>query len=529
MLENSRPGTDAQLLPLIDAASTCDRLAAEPGRNGHRRFNERQFAHMRYDIAIIGGGVIGCAIARALSRFHLKIILLEKECEVGFGTSKSNSGIIHAGHNGATGTLKGELEWAGNRMWDTLHEELDFGFFRNGELMVAMSDDQMPTLEHFRRQGVERGVTGLEIWDGDRVRREEPALSPDIVAALHAPTAGVVNPYEVCFSLIENACRNGVELLTDCRVEAITRNGDGGFRLATSQRAIDARFIVNAAGLFSDEIARMAGAGDFRIRPRKGEEYLLDKRLKGMVKRTIFPCPTPQSKGILVIPTYDGTLMIGPTAGFIDDKNDRSTSAAGSDEIFSAVRRFAPGISERDCIAEFAGLRAVVDGDDFIIAPSSQKGFINCAGIQSPGLTAAPAIAERIIDILRDEGLSMSPNAEYNPHVVKRVRMATLPLEEQMRLAAEDPRLGRIGCRCEQISEREIIDAIHAGAKTLDGIKFRTRAGMGRCQGGFCSWRSMQLLSAELKVPMTAITKRGGNTWIVCDRNSDSVKEGGDA
>ena len=474
---------------------------------------------MLYDVAIVGGGVIGCAIARALSRFHLRIILVEKECEIGFGTSKSNSGIIHAGHHASPGTLKGELEWAGNQMWDALHDELDFGFARNGELMLAMAPDQMATLEHYRRQGAGRGVTGLEIWDGERVRREEPALSATVVAGLHAPTAGVVNPYEVCFSLIDNARANGVEILVDSPVAAIACDGDGVFTLSTRQRPVHARFVVNAAGVFADEVARMAGAGGFRIRPRRGEEYLLDKRLKGMVRHIIFPCPTPQSKGILVIPTYDGTLMVGPTAAFIEDKDERTTSAAGSDEIFAAVRRFVPGISERDCIAEFAGLRAVTDDEDFIIGPSAQKGFINCAGIQSPGLTASPAIAERIVAILRDEGLEMTPNPTYQPHIVRRVLFASLDLEDQVRLAAEDLRYGRIGCRCEQISEREIIDAIHAGARTLDGIKFRTRAGMGRCQGGFCSWRSMQLLSSELGIPMTAITKRGGNSWIVCDRD----------
>jgi len=475
---------------------------------------------MLYDVAIIGGGVIGCAIARALSRFQLRIVLVEKASEIGFGTSKSNSGIIHAGHHAAPGTLKGELEWAGNQMWDALHDALDFGFARNGELMLAMAPDQLPTLERYRQQGAERGVTGLEIWDGARVRREEPALSADVVAALHAPTAGVVNPYEVCFSLIANARANGVEILVDSPVGAIARGGDGVFTLATPHRPVHARFVVNAAGVFADEVARMAGAGGFRIRARKGEEYLLDKRLKGMVRRIIFPCPTPHSKGILVIPTYDGTLMVGPTAVFVEDKDERTTSAAGSDEIFAAVHRFAPGISERDCIAEFAGLRAVADGEDFIIGPSAQKGFINCAGIQSPGLTASPAIAERIVAILADEGLAMPPNPTYQPHGARRVLFASLGLDDQVRLAAGDSRYGRIGCRCEQISEREIIDAIHAGARTLDGIKFRTRAGMGRCQGGFCSWRSMQLLSSELGIPMTAITKRGGNSWIVCDRDA---------
>lgn len=484
---------------------------------------------MLYDVAIVGGGVIGCAIARALSRMRLSVVLLEKECEVGYGTSKSNSGIIHAGYHAGDGSLKGELEWAGNQMWDALADELDFGFARIGELMLAMSPEQMPTLEHYLAQGRARGIPGMEIWDGARVRREEPALSGDVLAALSAPTAGVVNPYEACYALIESARRNGVELAVDSPVGAISCDSDGIFALATPARTVHARCVVNAAGLFADEIARRSGAGDFHIRPRKGEEYLLDKRLRGMVHRILFPCPTAQSKGILVIPTYDGTLMVGPTATFVDSKEQRTTSAAGAEEIFASVRRFVPGISERDCIAEFAGLRAVADGEDFIIGPSAHKGFINCAGIQSPGLTAAPAIAERVLEHLRDAGLAMVEKAEYEPRIKKRVRFAALPLEEQQRLAAEDPRWGRIACRCEQITEREIIEAIRAGARTLDGIKFRTRAGMGRCQGGFCSWRSMQLLSAELGIPMTEITKRGGQSWIVCERDEAGETQEGDA
>ncbi len=479
---------------------------------------------MAHDVAIVGGGVVGCAIARELSRFRLRVLLIEKECEVGAGTSKSNSGIIHAGYHAGNGTLKGELEWAGNQKWDTLRAELDFGFERIGELMVAFDADQVAILEKYRDQGLRRAIPGLEVWDGERVRREEPAISAAVVAALHAPTAGVVNPYEVCFSLIDNARANGVDLMVDSRVTGIRRDADGTFAIAVGSRTVGARFIVNCAGLYSDEIARMAGAGDFVVRARKGEEYLLDKRLRGMVKKIVFPCPTPESKGILVIPTYDGTLMVGPTAHFVDDKEDRTTTAAGSDEVFRNVRRVVPGISERDCIAEFAGLRAVAAGEDFIIGPSEVKGFINCAGIQSPGLTAAPAIAELVRDMLQDEGLALEPNPSFVPSVRKRVHFATLSTEEQIRLADEDRRYGRIGCRCEQISEREIVDAIHAGARTLDGIKFRTRAGMGRCQGGFCSWRCMELLSSELDIPMTEITKRGGGSWIVCER-----EEGDDA
>ncbi len=472
----------------------------------------------RFDVVVVGGGIIGCAIARELTRYRLRVVLVEKECEIGFGTSKSNSGIIHAGHHGSPDTLKGPLEWAGNQHWDRLHKELDFGFERVGELMVAWNGAQVKILEHYLRRGRERGVTGLEIWDHNRLRREEPNLNPGILAALHAPTAGVVNPYEVCFSLIDNARRNGLDLQVKNPVLGITP-ADGGLRLETARGPIETRFVVNAAGLFADSIAAMAGVGDFTIRPRKGEEYMLDNRLRGIVRRIIFPCPTPTSKGVLVIPTFNGTIMVGPTAQRIEDKKDLSTSMEGAEQIFEQIRQVVPGISERDCIAEFAGLRAVADGEDFIIGPTSLKGFINVAGIQSPGLTAAPAIAETVVQILGDEGLTLVPDEEFLASVPKRVVVADLSTDELARLAAENPRYGHICCRCELVTEGEVVDAINAGAETLDGIKFRTRVGMGRCQGGFCTWRCMELLSRELDVPITEVTKRGGDSWIVCARD----------
>ncbi|MCP5367734.1 MAG: NAD(P)/FAD-dependent oxidoreductase [Hyphomicrobiales bacterium] len=476
-----------------------------------------------YDVAILGGGIVGCAIARELTRYRLRLVLLEKECEVGFGTSKSNSGIIHAGHHSGPDTLKGPLEWAGNRKWDVLHEELDFGFERIGELMVAWDAEQVEILEKYKKRGEDRGVPGLEIWDRDRVRREEPSLSRDIIAALHAPTAGVVNPYEVCFSLIDSARHNGLEIRVETTVTGVAAV-EGGLRVDTDRGAVAARYVVNAAGLFADRIAAAAGAGDFRIRPRKGEEYLLDKRLRGLVRRIIFPCPTATSKGVLVIPTFDGTIMVGPTANPIDDKGDLSTSSEGSDEVFDQVRRTVPGISPRDCIAEFAGLRAVADGEDFIIGPSAVKGFINVAGIQSPGLTAAPAIADMVRDILADEGLALSANDDFVPEVPKRVIVSHLDTAAQVALAARDSRYGHICCRCELVTEGEVVDAIHAGAGTLDGIKFRTRAGMGRCQGGFCTWRCMELLSREMGIPIEQVTKRGGGSWLVCRR--EDLEEG---
>lgn len=475
---------------------------------------------MSYDVTIIGGGVIGCAIARELSRYRLRVILLEKECEVGFGTSKSNSGIIHAGHHSSPDTLKGRLEWAGNQKWDSLCAELGFGFERIGELTVAFSGAERETLDDLLRDGTAKGVPGLEIWDPARLRREEPNLSPDIVAALHAPTAGVVNPYEACFALIESARANGVEIAVDYRVEGLSPDGDG-WKVRGTGPDVSSRFVVNAAGIFADRVAAMAGVGGFAIHPRKGEEYLLDKRLKGFVKRIIFPLPTPTSKGILVIPTFDGTLMVGPTAHSTEDRGDITTTLTGSDEVFNNVRRVVPGISERDCIAEFAGLRAVADGEDFIIGPSAARGFVNVAGIQSPGLTAAPAIAEMVAGILRDEGLDLIADDAFVAAIPLPVRFASLPVDEQIRLAAEDPRYGRIVCRCEHVSERETVDAIGRGAHTLDGVKFRTRAGMGRCQGGFCSWRCMELLARERGVPITEITKRGGGSWVIRPRDDE--------
>ncbi len=471
-----------------------------------------------YDVAIIGGGVTGCAIARELMRYHLRVALIEKDIEVGFGVSKANSGIIHGGHHSNPNTLKGKLEWEGNQLWDSLYDDLGFGFKRIGELTVALAEEQIPTLHELQAQGERKGVTGLELWERDRLRQEEPNLSEAVVAALHAPTTGVVNPYEACFNLIENACLNGLELLTNRAVTGLQQTDEQSWQIQTNQGDLQARFVLNAAGLFADEIAAMAGVGNFTIRPRKGEEYLLDKRLKGFVKRVLFPCPTPVSKGILLIPTYDGTLMVGPTAETIDDKYDLTTTAPGGAKVFDSVRQVVPGIGPRDCIAEFAGLRPVADSEDFIIGPTSKRGFINVAGIQSPGLTAAPAIANLLLEILADEGLALNPKDDFDPAIAKPLHFASLSTEEQMALAERDRTYSHIVCRCELVTEGEILDAIRRGARSLDGLKFRTRAGMGRCQGGFCTGRCMELLARDQGCDLTDITKRGGDTWIVRPR-----------
>ncbi len=480
---------------------------------------------LSYDVTIIGGGVIGCAIARELGRYRLRVLLLERAVEVGFGTSKANSGIIHAGHHSDPASLKGRLEWEGNKRWPALAEALGFGFRRIGELTVAFDEDDRRTLRQLLEQGEGKGVPGLELWPAARVRNEEPHLSEDIVEALHAPTAAVVNPYEACFALAESAVRNGVELACAEPVKAIDRDPDGLY-LHTPARTVRSRFVVNAAGLFADRVAEMAGAEPFTLRARKGEEYLLDKRLVGMVKRLVFPCPTLHSKGILVIPTFDGTLMVGPTA-HMTDKDDLSTTERGAEEAFAGARRLVPGISERDCIAQFAGLRAVLEGEDFLIGPTQVPGFLNVAGIQSPGLTAAPAIAEQVADLLAAEGLALEPSDAFVEGVDAPVHVADLEREALAALAASDARYARIACRCENVTEGEVLDAVARGARTLDGLKFRTRVGMGRCQGGFCTWRCLSLLSEATGTPIPALTKRGGGSWIACERGDPVTGEVG--
>ena len=473
---------------------------------------------MDCDVAIVGAGIVGCAIARELTRYQLRVVLVDKEAEVGFGISKANSGIIHGGHHAAPNTLKGQLEWQGNQLWDELCAELGFGFKRVGELTVATDPAELPMLETLRHQGHEKGVPGLELWDRERIRLAEPNLSEAVIAALYAPTTGVINPYEACFALVENACENGLHLVTSARVLALSTAADT-WTVHSTRGVFHTRFVINAAGVYADHIAALAGVGDFTLAARKGEEYLLDRRLAGIVTRIIFPCPTPVSKGILVIPTYDGTIMVGPTAERTDDRDDLRTTPAGAETVFAVVRQLVPGISERDCIAAFAGVRAVAGSEDFIIGPTRRKGFINVAGIQSPGLTAAPAIARLVCDVLRSEGLPLVPKTNFVPTLPTPVHFAALRTAEQIDLAQRDRRYGRMVCRCEYVTEGEVLDAIERGAHTLDGIKFRTRAGMGRCQGGFCTSRCMELLAHQLNVPLTGVTKRGGGSWVVCTRD----------
>lgn len=473
-----------------------------------------------YDVIIIGGGIVGCALARELSRYNLQLALIEKEVEVGLGTSKTNSGIIHAGHHSPTGTLKGKFEWVGNQRWDDLARDLKFGFKRIGELLIAQKPEDRQYLEDLKRQGDSRGVTGLEIWEPKRIQKEEPNLSHTILKALHAPTAAVINPYEACFGLIECARQNGAELFCGDPVVSIKQNGDG-FSIQTTQKKFQGHVVLNAAGIFADRIAAMVGADNFKILPRKGEEYLLDRRLQGIVTHLIFPTPSATSKGVLIIPTVDGPIMVGPTAEDVDNRDDFSTSFAGASKIFAAVRKSCPAISERDTITEFAGLRAVSDTNDFVIEPSPLKGFYNVAGIQSPGLTAAPAIATYVTEMLRSDGLPLTEKDTWKADIEGPPHFARMSAKQRKEAILKDLAYGRIVCRCESVTEAEVLYAINHGARTLDGVKFRVRAGMGRCQGGFCTTRIMDLLAQTLGIPLTEITKHGQGSEVCIPRQDD--------
>ncbi len=475
-----------------------------------------------YDIIIIGGGVTGAAIARELSRYKLSIALIEKEEELAFGVSKSNSGIIHPGTQNSPDSLKGRLCVEGNRLTRVLSKELGVAFKEVGELIVAFSEEDISRLVELKEDAEKLGVPGTRIVKKNWLKKNEPNLSSEAIAALYAPTAGIISPYRWVYDLSENAAKNGVEIHTGTKVENIALLDAGGFEIHTARGVFVSRFIINAAGLFADDISKMVGISDFTIHPRKGEEFILDKKRQYLTKHLLFPLPSKKSKGILVTRTSDGNPMIGPTAEEVTDKEDLSTTDEGFKKVLTSARKLVPSIDEDDIIAYFAGVRPAA-GDDFIIRHEERApGFVNAAGIQSPGLTASPAIARMVVRILEKNGLRMKRKIVFHGHRKKTTHLFEIPFSKTRKLIKKDPGYGDVVCRCEMVSAKEIKDAIKRGAKTMDGIKFRTRAQAGRCHGGFCTTRLMKILSEELKTSLTEVTKRGKGSEIVKkDRKSD--------
>ncbi len=474
---------------------------------------------MIYDVAIVGAGVSGAATAWQLSHYDVKTILLEKNADVGMGISKANSGIVHGGFHHPASTLKAKLEIRGNLMFERLQHELDFPFKRTGILVAAFSEDEMPTIRKLYEQGLANGVHTLEMCGRERMLRLEPKLNPDVVGGFYAPGGGTVEPYRYVFSLVESATLNGVNLLCNWRLIKGFHDGDHWHLCSEDGGEIEARYVVNAAGLYADDVSRVCGGEIFHIHPRKGEEYLLDRSSAARPEHVIFPVPSAHSKGVLVIPTAEGTTMIGPTADPVEDKTDTETTANHLQRIMVLVRNMITGISQRDLITSFAGLRPVLDTEDFYIAPSEKAPcFIQVAGIQSPGLTASPAIGEYVKDLLKEQGLCLMEKSRFTYELRPHRHARSETPESLQRLHAENPAWTHIVCRCEKISEAEIVEAVRKGHTTLDGVKFYTRAGMGRCQGGFCSAKIMKIISRESGIPLEELTKRGGKSRLLAGK-----------
>ena len=473
----------------------------------------------KYDVAIIGSGVSGANIARTLSRYDLKIVILEKETDVAWGVSKANSGIIHGGFHHNSKYLKTKLEIKGNLMFDQLKRELDFPFSRVGIVVAALNEEELKVVEHLYNQGVENNSIGIEMVSRERLLELVPKLNKDVIGGLYAPGGGIIEPYRFVYSLIESAKNNGVEILTDFKVVSQKKDDDYFTIYSENGRSVKAEYVINAAGLFADEISKIFEAEEFEIKPRKGEYFLLDKSTKANPDKVVFPVPGKVSKGILVIPTNEGTVLIGPTADEIDDKEDLTTSNEKLKQIFDSARKMVPSVSEKDIITSFAGLRpALKSGDFYIDISEKQKNFIQVAGIQSPGLTASPAIGEYVKDLLKKLKGFLIEKDDYNPYVKKLPNVRHLTHYQVSDLVNEEPRYGNIVCRCEKISEMEIINAIKQGHTTLDGIKFFTRAGMGRCQGGFCTYKIIKILMRETGMSYEEVTKKGKNSFVILDK-----------
>ena len=476
-----------------------------------------------YEVMIIGAGVSGAAIARELSKYNVTCCVVEKEEDVCCGTSKANSAIIHAGYDAANGTMMADMNVKGNAMMDELAKMLDIPFQRNGSLVLCLHEEDMPGLQKLYDNGVANGVPGLQILNKEEVLKMEPNVTDDVYAALYAPTAGIVCPFHLNIALAENAYVNGVEFKFDTEVLEIEKEEEG-FVVKTNQGDFTTDYVVNAAGVYADKFHNMVSESKIHITPRRGEYLLLDKTAGAHVKNTIFALPSKFGKGVLVTPTVHGNLLVGPTACDIEDKEGTCTSSQGLGEVMEKAGINVKNLPLRQVITSFAGLRAHEDNHEFILGEvEDAPGFIDCAGIESPGLSSCPAIGEYIAKLIQEKmGLALKENFIAERKGI--LNPAELSIEERNKLIQENPAYGNMICRCEMITEGEIIDAVTRplGAKSLDGVKRRTRAGMGRCQAGFCSPRVMEIIARERGVSVAEITKSGGESKLIVGVNKDS-------
>ena len=453
-----------------------------------------------YDVVIVGAGAIGSSIARELSKYKLKTLVLERENDVGNVTSMANSAIVHSGYDPKPGTKKAFHNVRGNKLYDEIAKDLDVEFKRIGSLTCAINDEELDVIEHYLPRAKENGVE-VKLLNKEETKELEPFISDNVIASLYAPTAGIINPFELTVALMENAMDNGVELKLNTEVVDITKTSNG-YLVKTNNEEIEARVVINSAGLYSDKVARMLGIDTFEVKPRKGEYFVLDHFKQPFVSHVIFPTPTAKGKGILVTPTTHGNYLVGPSSEWVEDKEDLSTDKLTLDDVRSKSSTLVSNIPFQYMIRQFSGLRATGSTGDFII--ENHEGFIILGGIESPGLASAPSIALEVIDLVK-ENIELVSNENFNPKRRKLNKLINMSEEERNELIKKDPRYGRIVCRCESISEGEVVDIIHrnAGATTVKGVKKRCRPGFGKCQGGFCEPLIVEILCRELnKDPM---------------------------
>ena len=465
-----------------------------------------------YDVTIIGAGITGAMAARELARYKLSICILDAASDVAMGATKANSAIVHAGFDAKEGTLKAKFNVEGSKMFEQVCRELGAKYKRIGALVVGFSDEDKETLRGLLERGVRNGVEDLRLIESrDELLKIEPNIGEKVSCALYAPTSAITCPYELCIAAVGNAMDNGAELKLNYEVKSIEKDGEA----FVINKEIRSKVVINCAGCHADEIAKMVGDDSFTITPRRGEYVLLDREAGGTAKHTVFRCPSAMGKGVLVTPTVDGNLLLGPTAENIEDKEDKTTTAEGQAFVKRSAKEQVEGIDLRKSITSFTGLRSVGSTGDFIIT-EPVKGFINAAGIESPGLSSAPAIAVYLAEMLgKDMDLEKDPN--FNPYRKPAHYFTEMSLEEKNEKIKEDPAFGHIICRCETVTEGEILEALRTNPKPtdLDGIKRRTRAQMGRCQGGFCSPYIVSIIAKELGIDETEVTKTGGKSNIL--------------
>ncbi|MBQ7594652.1 MAG: NAD(P)/FAD-dependent oxidoreductase [Synergistaceae bacterium] len=488
---------------------------------------------MNYDVVIIGSGITGASIARELSKYKLSIAVIDKASELPAGASRANSSMIHGGFDDKPGTMKAKFCVPGNKLWHKLKSELDVHLNECGSYVCAFNDDEVKHLELLLAQGKTNGSPGVEIISGDKLREKEPNVSGEIVAALWSPEAGIINNFEAVNAMIESAELNGAKLFLETQATGLLLDNGKVRGITTNKGDFLAPVVINAGGVHSGEIAAWAGDTSFKIIPTKGEYFLLDRTTQGFIHSFLFACPSKAGKGITVLQTAEGNLMSGPTATEQDDPEDRTTTPEGLAEVLKGARKLVPNFPVNMNITTFAGVRANTESGDFeISALKSPRGFVNVAGIKSPGFTSSPAIAEYVAELLKEElsdVITLTPNDKFIPERKNIPRFLYLDMDARKKLAENDPAYAQIVCRCETVTEGQVLEAIRRGARTVTAVKMMTRAGTGRCQGGFCCPRVAEILSRELGIPLDEVTRHGGESKLLVGKTKEFLLKKGEA